>query len=229
MSLIQNFKKVVSKISILASFFFICIFALIIGCEEDLDLDQDEIVQVVENREMLVTDTYTLKIPWNGGKKEYPKALCDSGYWVDGIVNVDNGRHDQLVYVRCRKIAEFLPKDTNTSPMNCEDKHVEWTGKAGLKSTAKCPDGKYVVGFSIRDYGNHDQGPLYKMKCCAIRGKTTEHGNTDESAVFWEGGFGIKTWSYCPLGQFITGVANEDYGNHDQGVGLRLCSEPYYE
>ena len=170
-------------------------------------------------------DAYPDWIAWWGGKGMKRYTICDnSGYYVTGIWNFDHGNNNQSAFMNCTKIKEHIKK-TDIEHDRCTDIKVEWFGGEGVKPWAYCPDGKYAVGFQIKDYGNRNQA-IANMRCCAIGRGRTFHGDSYVTPVIWSGGPGEKTPAQCKRGYFVTGIQLRDSGKNNQSVAAIRCTQP---
>lgn len=170
-------------------------------------------------------DEYPEWIAWWGGVGMKKYTICDTnGYFVTGMQNFDHGNNNQSAFMTCSKIDAHLPTD-DTEHDRCTQQEVEWFGGEGDKPWSHCPDGKYVVGFRIEDYGRNNQA-IASMRCCRVAGMTTTHGNSYTTVVNWSGGPGLKTPAECREGYYVTGIRNKDWGRNNQSVGQMRCTQP---
>lgn len=174
---------------------------------------------------LAITDSYEEWIIWTGGAGPKPMVNCGSEYFAHAIGNYDHSRNTVSQYMKCGRVDDYFPAGTDIDHSSCGDVNVIWTAGAGDKPWARCPSGKYAVGFAIYDYGGRNEGP-YKMRCCGIEGLQTWNESTYDTTVYWWGGSGFKGYTTCDPGSLITGIRIKDYGQNNQAVSQVACSFP---
>ncbi len=164
-------------------------------------------------------------VEWWGGRGLKTLTICpNEGDYVIGIANRDLGGNNQVVEMICSNISPLF-FGSSVRHGKSLTRPVDGGPGKGQKQWAFCPQGTYLIGLQMEDFGNNNQA-IVNMRCSSIGGMTTVHGNSYEQIVRWSGGKGRKTPATCKSGFIITGIRNRDHGNNNQSVAEIRCTQP---